>query len=100
MGFMNFFHKHRLGPMTEDGRYQYCEKCGKAVPVDCAHIFELTTKVDVYAYEGATHPTFHKYEKTCKHCGRMVFYDNKEETPEYPYGPYQNGLSIPYYIPK
>lgn len=31
------FCNHKYGPVA--GGYQYCDKCGKAIPVECSHIF-------------------------------------------------------------
>lgn len=37
--------RHKYGKVEEDG-YQYCNKCGKAIPVDCNHKWDIYKDFD------------------------------------------------------
>lgn len=60
---------HKFGEI-KDG-YQYCSKCGKAIPVKCNHDFQIIKQVNVYMNESDTIPSSIKYILRCSKCGKM-----------------------------
>jgi len=70
---LSLFHRHKLGKITEDGRYQYCDTCGKAVPVKCKHHWEDTHRVSIYdeddLFQDDGDEIGYEYHQKCKYCG-------------------------------
>jgi hypothetical protein len=61
--------KHKLAPEVKDG-YQFCEKCGKAFPVECDHVW--TEKNELRVFNRLTDITSdYIYIRECTKCGEI-----------------------------
>jgi Fe2+ or Zn2+ uptake regulation protein len=63
------FHTHKFGKII-DG-YQYCEKCGKAEPVKCIHIWNIYKEKHVFGPLSKTIPQRIIIVLQCTKCGEI-----------------------------
>lgn len=58
---------HKFDPEIKDG-YQFCKKCGKAVPVDCSHVWKtIKERKMIRNYEEEVI----EYHQQCEKCGSL-----------------------------
>ncbi len=62
---------HKYEKEIKNG-YQYCEKCGKAIKIECNCIWEIIERHNVFLYEGDKIPAYIYYILQCKNCGRII----------------------------
>ena len=60
---------HKFGKV-KDG-YQYCEKCGKAIPVPCNHNWVVESKFNLHNIV-SNYQTGTQYILRCTKCGEMM----------------------------
>lgn len=61
------FCRHKFGSIKDN--YQYCEKCGKAIPVECAHKWKILHEYPIILFGS------HKgvlYISQCINCGKII----------------------------
>lgn len=59
---------HKYGKV--EGNYQYCSKCGKAIRLECDHVFKIMEKYNIRE-RGITTPFQLIILSKCEKCGEI-----------------------------